>query len=71
MSWTDIFKDKNQILESTPHSIDVFFAIEDLEHANHSYDVIKLFDRAADSFKIDKYNNNHDEVLKELKMIFE
>ena len=63
-------KDKNDILLSNPHSIDIFFAIEDLENSNHEFDVLKLFNQAIDTFKIDKYNKNHDEVLKELQSIF-
>lgn len=64
-------KNKNEILESTPHSIDVFFAIEDMEYLNYSFDVSKLFDDAVNTFKIKKYNKNHDKILNELKEIFD
>ena len=63
-------KNKKNILESSPHSIDVFFAIDEMENSNHSFDLSKSFNEAVDTFKIEKYNKNHDEVLKELKEIF-
>lgn len=63
-------KDKNDILSSNPHGIDIWFIADELERADYSFDVSKLFNEAVDTFKIDKYNKNHDEVLKELKEIF-
>ena len=63
-------KDKNDILFSNPHGIDICFIIDDLERADYSFDVFKLFNDAVNTFKIDKYNKNHEEVLKELKEIF-
>ena len=62
--------DKENILMSNPHSIDIDFAIGDMENSNYSFDVDSLFKKAADTFKIEKYNKNHDEVLKELKEYF-
>ena len=63
-------KNKKKILESNPHSIDVFYAIEEMEAIDYSFNLVKLFDEAVNTFKITKYNNNHEEVLKELKEIF-
>lgn len=64
-------KNKNKILESNPHSIDVFLAIEELESLNYSFDVPRLFYDAVNTFKIKKYNKNHDKVLNDLKEIFD
>lgn len=47
----------------------MFFAIEDMEYLNYSFDVSKLFDDAVNTFKIKKYNKNHDKILNELKEI--
>ena len=63
-------KDKNDVLFSNPHGIDICFIIDDLKRSAYSGDVSKLFDKAVNTFKIDKYNKNHEEVLKELKEIF-
>lgn len=64
-------KDKNKILESNPHAIDIFYAIDDMEMLDYSFDLSKLFNEAVDTFKISKYNQNHEEVLKEFKEIFD
>lgn len=64
-------KDKNKILESTPHSADVLFAVEDMEALDYSFDVSKLFDEAVKTFRIRKYNKHHGRVLKELHEIFD
>ena len=61
--------DKENILESNPHSIDIMYCIESL-YGEKDFDIDGLFKKAVDGFRIDKYNNNHEEVLKELKGIF-
>jgi len=63
-------KDKNNILESNPYSFANMLCVDDLLDLNYSFDVSRLFENAVETFKIEKYNNNHDQVLKELKEIF-
>ena len=63
-------KDKKDILFSNPHSIDIGCIVDKLYNVGYSGNVSKLFDKAVNTFKIDKYNKNHEEVLKELKKIF-
>ncbi len=63
-------KDKNDILFSNPHSIDIGCIVDKLYDVGYSGDVSKLFKEAVNTFKIEKYNKNHDEVLKELKKLF-
>ena len=41
-----------------------------LDNLDYSFDLQKLFERAADTFRIDKYNRNHEEILKELGEFF-
>ncbi len=63
-------KNKNDILYSNPHRIDIGCIVDKLYGVGYSGDISKLFKEAVDTFKIDKYNKNHEEVLKELKEIF-
>ena len=62
--------DKNNILKTTPYALNNIMCIDDLKNLNYSFDVSRLFKKAVETFKIEKYNNNHDQVLKELKEIF-
>ena len=41
---------KKKILESNPHSIDVFYAIEEMEAIDYSFNLVKLFDEAVNTF---------------------
>ena len=63
-------EDKDNILESSLYATDVLGAVEILEYLDYTFDVSKLFNEAVNTFKIEKYNNNHEEVLRELKEIF-
>ena len=62
---------KNKILSSNPDSIDAKLLIDNLQSIYYSFNVSKLFKEAVNTFKIDKYNKNHEEVLKELKKLFD
>ncbi len=63
-------RNKNEILLSNPFLPDIWFIVTALKDGDYSFDVSKLFDVAVNTFKIEKYNKNHDEVLDELKEIF-
>lgn len=60
-------EDKMDLIASNPHSFDIFMGIDKLIIPIHSYDVDGLFGRAVEDFKISKYNNNHEEVLRNLR----
>ncbi len=62
--------DKNNILDSNAYVINNVICIGDLKDLNYSFDVSKLFNQAVDTFKIEKYNNDHDQVLKVLNEYF-
>ena len=64
-------ENKNEILSSSPYSLDVKLLIDNLQSIYYSFNVSKLFKEAVNTFKIDKYNKNHEEVLKELKKLFD
>lgn len=64
-------EDKMDLIASNLHSFDIFMGIDKLIIPIHSYDVDGLFGRAVEDFKISKYNNNHEEILRELKEFFE
>ena len=50
--------------------MDIWFIVTALENGGYSFDVSKLFDVDINIFKIEKYNKNHEEVLDQLKEIF-
>ena len=58
----------NDLFESNPYSFDIMSSFLTLEDLNHSFDVSKLFNQAVDTFKIDKYNNNHESALSFLEI---
>ncbi len=63
-------ENKNESLSLSQDSLDVKLLIDNLKSIYYSFNVSKLFKEAVDTFKIEKYNKNHEEVLKELKEIF-
>ena len=64
-------KDKTDLINSNPHFIDILFGIEEMENTNQTFDVSELFDKAVKTFKIDKYNNNHEEVLRQFNETYQ
>ena len=64
-------KDEKDIINSNPHFIDILFGIEEMENTNQTFDVSELFDKAVKTFKIDKYNNNHEKVLRQFNETYQ
>ena len=42
-----------------------------LKDSDKKFDIQQLFNKSIDTFKIKKYNNNHDEILNALGKVFE
>jgi hypothetical protein len=44
--------------------------MDDLEKMDYEFDIQRLFDEAVETFRIEKYNKNHERVLSEIKQVF-
>ena len=62
--------DESMVYEN-PEMLFGFKYLDDLVKSNHPFDVDALFKQAAGTFRISGYNNNHEEILYKIKMIFE
>ena len=58
---SDAINDGNAF-ERTPHSIDIFFMLELFEKHGGEYDLDKCLEKAFETFKVEKWKNNKDEI---------